>query len=112
MTPGSPEQGAAVSGRVTLSRVCSACGEDLSARRRHAQTCGNRCRQQAHRDRRRSVTATIVERAPVRISFDRREALRRAVDRRRRELRNTVDADRVAADRALFADEAERELAG
>jgi hypothetical protein len=34
-----------------------------------------------------------------------RQLLREAIDRRRRELLNTVDADQVAADRALFADD-------
>jgi hypothetical protein len=71
--------------RVTLSRVCSVCGDDLSGRRRHAVTCGNRCRQQAHRDRQRESVTANGGREPVRISFELFRRLEAHANRRRRQ---------------------------
>ena len=45
--------------------------------------------------------------SPIRLTRELRDELRQAVDRRRRELLGTVDPARVAADRAMFADDNE-----
>jgi hypothetical protein len=59
--------------------------------------CSSPCRQRAYR-RRRATDASL----PFRLTHETREALRRAIDRRRRELL----AERPAVDLELFADEA------
>ena len=65
--------------RVTTIALCSFCGEPFTSRRSDAAYCSNAHRQAAYRRRRVTDAGT----APVRLTFELRERLRREVSRRR-----------------------------
>ncbi len=66
--------------RVTAIASCRFCGEAFTASRSDAAYCSNACRQAAYRRRRVTDNGT----APVRLTYELREHLRREIDRRRR----------------------------
>jgi hypothetical protein len=76
---------------------CDRCGGRFEPSRSDARYCSNACRQKAYRLRQAEAGGQ------VRLTAESRETLRRAIDRRRRELL----AARDAADRELFADDGE-----
>jgi hypothetical protein len=92
--------------------ACEACGESFTPTRSDGRYCSSPCRQRAYRRRTQSRVLDLAKPSsqgngagPPRLTAEMRQLLREAIDRRRRELLNTVDADQVAADRALFADD-------
>jgi hypothetical protein len=95
ITPTTPAVGLSRNGDL-CQFSCDQCGEAFTPTRSDARYCSSPCRQRAYRRRQ----ATDVG-AQIRLTAEMREALRRAIDRRRRKLLE----ERDAADRELFADD-------
>lgn len=71
--------------RVSVTRSCEVCGGSFEAIRSTGRYCGNRCRQQAFRDRRRKLAE------PVRLTPELRAWLKAQIDRRARERQAVED---------------------
>jgi len=101
-----------VSVTVTDNLSCGQCREQFEPARSDARFCSSACRQKAYRRRvsaRGSGPTRVHMRGgeePFRLTAETRQALRRAIDRGRRELLEVREA--AAANRELFADEAVR----
>jgi hypothetical protein len=79
---------------------CDQCGRYFEPSRSDARYCSSPCRQKAYRQRQ-----AIEAGSSFRLTAETREALRRAIDRRRRELLEERAAADRELDRELFGDD-------